>query len=200
MGILNDDPSILQMRRLGTVRRWGIVLTNRTQTVDAHLFQVLVAARFLMCFQPFQEASMTAQYRADLYEAIMRSDAAESLSNDLPAPFKSYFLSYQAEEWEGFAESEGPMRQHIKAADMLEAIAFLNEEIAMGNHTVQQVYDSLTNAFTTRFRELDPLFILSQWKAQTNPNRHPLLDLIDERWKASNTRNGKLMKEAKDGV
>lgn len=170
----------LMLRRLNFVPRWGIIPTIRQQSVGEHTFGVNVALRWL--FEHYFEYSPETKLKC--YEYAIAHDAVESITGDIPTPFKRKTARYAMDQF----EAEFPhthVDEHVKRivglADKLEAIAFLWEEERMGNQCVKNVIEQLSSRFVDQIKEVklalktpdSPHHILQRWLSETDPSIHP---------------------------
>lgn len=170
----------LMLRRLNFVPRWGIIPTIRKQSVGEHTFGVCVALKWLL--KHYIPASTTEELAA--FEYAIEHDVLESISGDMPSPFKRAVLGSATDEFEAqFPHNK--VSSHIKEivgmADKLEAIAFLWEEERMGNQCVKNVIEQLTSRFVDQIKHFEPVFktpdapnfIVARWLSETDPAIHP---------------------------
>ena len=108
------------------VPRWVAIASNRRQSVAEHEHGVLVIARMLMDNHP---RGHEPEFRLEVYECTVGHDREESITGDHPSPTKA------PKSPEGMSQAQ----ILVKCADILEAIGFLHEEIALGNQRLKMV-------------------------------------------------------------
>lgn len=144
-------------RRLSWVPRWTAMPVIRQQMVDAHSFHVVHIALWLTDFHKDNEAL---DFRGSVVMKALEHDIDEAVTGDHPSPNKKK-REYQEHEQVAII---------VKLADLLEAIAFVEEEYQLGNRTLEQV----GVVKRKEFHELWPLF-----KYSMLPTTRPLAsDLI----------------------
>lgn len=130
---MNEDKSLRWSRRLGIVPRWVVVPTIQHQTVAEHCFHVARTALWLVRLLPHmgEKGMDLSAYEHDILIEALRHDDDEAATGDNPSPTKGPkdFTTYNT------------LKLVVKVADMLESLAFLHEEMSMGNRRVQEVTD-----------------------------------------------------------
>lgn len=156
------------MGRLSTVKRWAIVPTLRQQSVAEHSYNVCILVSYIMStLAPVHHRSMIGR----ALELALEHDADEAITGDVPATAK--FIGYtNANALSDSLLSIGidlisskktnPNEWfYVKLADILEALWFINTEIAMGNTTLADISNDISDVLNTfininqsRFNEL----------------------------------------------
>jgi len=124
------------LRRLSVVPRWTVVPTIQRQNVAEHTFHVVCTARWLVSVC----AEATGKHYTDgqmlrLIDLCLDHDADEAAKGDAPSPSKGM------KRYEGINEMEA----FVKVCDVLEAYAFITEDIQMGNKRVGAILLDLTD-------------------------------------------------------
>lgn len=143
-------------RTLQIVPRWGIVPTIRRQTVDAHSFHVATVALALAArHRSVHEGN--ALLGPLLIEALIH-DASESISGDLPSPFKrligSDIINAALRRFKVSKVSD-TVANILKCADCIEAMLFLREDMMLGNNVVGPVYTDISVNFKPHWSKFD---------------------------------------------
>lgn len=129
---MRANMTLRDVYRSSTVKRWGIVAISKEQSVAEHTFQVtMIASR--LCDMMGENAVV----RAQVIEYALVHDMAEVLTGDMATPLKD-FIGEEAKARLGkFEESilvlgrpidtGDRVKWIVKIADLVEAIAFLNQ-------------------------------------------------------------------------
>lgn len=146
---------VRRLRRLSTVKRWGVIPTVRTQTVAEHCYHMSWIALWLL-EQSGQLCELSPPAEVWLHRVIMLHDESEAFTGDIPSPMKGHInLSRSLSRLESMHalgvshfEDEFHSLAHdvYVLADILEALLFLHEENAMGNGSVLEVYEAVYTA------------------------------------------------------
>lgn len=118
--IMNDE-ELRKSRRLTHVPRWCVVPTLRPQKVDQHVYQSTQIARWLL---QGHDRGHDPLFVLEVIECVLDHDNDEARTGDTPTPAKAY---------NAYPEDSNQLKVVCKCADILEAICFLEEELAMGN-------------------------------------------------------------------
>lgn len=125
--------------RATDVNRWGIVKVARNQSIAEHSFQVaMIASRICDLLGEHQCFKDNVVWRA------LTHDLTEVLTGDLASPLKPLLGDEAQARLKSFeqsitilglpqAQGESKAQQVVKAADLIEAIAFLDQN-AMTSH------------------------------------------------------------------
>jgi hypothetical protein len=136
-----DNKTMQCMRRLGDVPRWQIVPTLRTQSVQEHSVGVLmIAGRMALR----HDINLT---RTNIM-TLLTHDDDEAIKGDVPSTAKTP---------KDPNDCEDVKHALLKFADYLESLAYLKEEMAMGNQRVRDVYHNVRDdaaVWGCRFLEL----------------------------------------------
>lgn len=128
--------------RLSTIPRWGIVRTIQQQKVDQHSFRVALIADKVAD----QWFGLNALNRYEVVMAALYHDQEEAASGDIPSIVNDLVdkgairLRYVDQLRTPFNDNP-VVHMVVKIADKMEAVEFLNSEMAMGNLTVVKVLD-----------------------------------------------------------
>lgn len=174
-------------RGLSDVSRWGIVRTIRRQSVAEHQYFVGVWTPELLRFVGVENASLILQ----AVEYALHHDDPEIVSGDVPTPLKKRLPPGLIDEATSFRIKplETPpefILKAVKALDYLEALAFLYEEQAIGNHRLLR----LINLLHTKFMKACDDFQDAAARSPDCTGFHP----IDRQWVYKN------LKKALDAV
>lgn len=130
-----------QLRVLGHVPRWTIVRTIQSQSVAEHSYFV---AKYAAMICEFLGTNETLKNACMLY--ALDHDIDEMISGDVPSPFKKApgmdfenAMGHYDFDLTPFYCNKNVTEQVVeivRAADLLDAAMFLQDEIAMGNTTV----------------------------------------------------------------
>lgn len=138
---MNPDKRLRWSRRLSVVPRWCVVPTIQSQTVDQHVFHVTRTAMWLTQYHIEATEAVShesySRFKLDVLEHALEHDDEEAATGDRPTPSKNVKHHY------------GMMPQQavvVKVADILEALAFLQEEKDMGNSRVGVVFTERVQA------------------------------------------------------
>lgn len=171
-----DDKTLARMRRLSTVPRWGVIPTIQSQNVAEHSFHVASIAGWLCQFTAYCDSL---DKRGLVIQRAMVHDSREAVSGDIPSPYKKF-----VDDPEDVHE-EGQLQVIIKLADLLESIAFLKEETAMGNGRVTPVINSLMGKLELVFTKLDLAIncgtmtfaeLMKKFETALSPYSHPIME------------------------
>lgn len=121
-----NDKDLRWSRRLSVVPRWVIVPTIQKENVAMHCYQAVQTARWLLGFHAtiWKDGPEAAHFRMQVIEHALDHDIDEAATGDKPSsskPGKTYHAG---------------MPQYaivVKVADILDMLAFLHQERAMGN-------------------------------------------------------------------
>lgn len=142
-----DDARLARIRKLAIVPRWGIVPTIRQQSVLEHSGQVVAIALWLVA----KTGASQRVLGSDLMMYALCHDELEALTGDLPSTVKSPIITTElkrlCDEYDEEYTPDEEVKIIVKAADLLEQMLWLHEEIAMGNRRVLQVYEGVTDRF-----------------------------------------------------
>lgn len=130
---MNNDKSLRWSRRLGIVPRWVVIPTIQNQTVAAHVFNVTRTALWLVRTLPHVGGKGMSREYVEHQVLIMalEHDDDEAATGDSPSPTKA------PKDFSAYSTT----KLIVKIADMLESLAFLQEEEAMGNRRVKEAQD-----------------------------------------------------------
>lgn len=155
-----------EIRDFSTVRRWGTLRTIQTQMVSDHSFYVALYARDLV--PHLRPAWREICDIGKLLTFAIWHDASETLSGDLPGPWKREVApdNYKAFERrylnQRFPESPHQEpdshveQQVVKVANSIDEIMFLSIEMSLGNRPAQRVRDDdVIPRYEKRLREYD---------------------------------------------
>lgn len=132
--------------RLSTVPRWGIVRTIQKQTVMEHCGRVaIIANRIAIKWFGILDA-------ITLYETInfaLHHDDVEAVSGDVPSIVKDLvneegMKARYCKELRPIPVSD-MARKIVRIADKMEALIFINTEMALGNDTLRLIRRDITN-------------------------------------------------------
>lgn len=177
-----DSEDLCKSRRLAFVPRWVVVPTTRTQNVAEHSYHVAQTARWLLSFhRPYPDVADQKNFELKVICEALDHDLNEAVYGDQPSPSKTH------------SEVE-PMQSTVvvKVADILEQLAFVNEQKKMGNVEAMAYPEAyLKNQLHTMwgyFRWFDdseskknkPLTsdLLNHYLKLVTPGRHPLEEAI----------------------
>lgn len=169
-------------RRLSFVPRWGVVPTLRRQSVAEHVFHTTRTALWLL---EHHTLGHDPAFRLQVLEQALRHDDAEAASGDIPSPYKTG-TGKETTVPAGLSAVDVV----VKCADLLEALAFIEEERKMGN---MHGMNSIVLNITTRFGKYWDLFsapsfithmdIIDRYLRQIVPDdrhyEHPVLENHD---------------------
>lgn len=108
------------MRRLSIVPRWAVVQTTRKQSVAEHSYGVALFSTMLL---EVHARGKEPAFRLEVLEYSIEHDKEESVTGDVPSPSKQSKAIDKSDQ----------VRILVKCADLLEAMAFMYEEILLGN-------------------------------------------------------------------
>lgn len=160
--------TLAEQLRASHVKRWHIVQTAREQTVAEHSFNVAVIAGSLAAGMRWG-GLLVAQNKLSLLNWALTHDMIESITGDVPTPFKKslnaaagYDVVAKAEDLvdrEQMAQYrmiKGTVVESIvKIADLIEAIYFLSDN-GIGTHA-KSVNDLLRSQLNELVDELEKL-------------------------------------------
>lgn len=161
--------------RLQHVPRWTTVPTIRNQNVAEHSHAVAVICVWLMGVgdNPIVKPE-------DVLRYALSHDELEASTGDIPSTAKSRGLVEVTVSGDPVSKTT---KDIVKIADFLEAISFLQTEIALGNMLVDEVLTWVIAAATEYYEEHDWLhkyFGMSGFSAlmrafliESNPKLHP---------------------------
>lgn len=169
------DDTLRYSRRLSFVPRWVVMPTIRKQSVAEHSYHVAQTVRWLMQFAPVPLQT----HEKEFVLAALDHDTDEAVSGDTPSPNKAQASPEMA-----------PMSKvFVKVADLLEAVAFVHEEMLLGNrYGMDQVLGNLMaklhdwwNVFpwdADRLGQRKPLTfdLTRRYLEQTTPKVHPVME------------------------
>lgn len=144
-----------RLRRLSSVPRWSGVPTLRPQMVDAHSFHVAPIALWLA----ESHARVGPKKRVDeILMTCLVHDEGEAVYGDVPSPSKRIVgpalkIFDEAKGYGGHPSED--IKVICKCADCLEALIFCEEEKAMGNTSLQYVWDDILNKLDTNWSKFD---------------------------------------------
>lgn len=122
-------------RRLSFVPRWTVAPLIRRQSVAEHCFHVARTSQWLLQYH----VDESPEFELEVIRLALDHDDAEAATGDAPSPGKTRCPPDQL----------GKAAIVVKCADVLEAMAFIQEEISMGNrHGMVVIYDDLINRFS----------------------------------------------------
>jgi len=146
-----------ELRTLQFVPRWAIVRTSRTQSVAEHSYYVALYSRWIIravcCIKWLADNDVGVD---EVLDAALTHDIEESFTSDIPNPIKKYAglrenVLFKA--WESktatdrfgdfYKEPREPIKRIVMLADIMEACAFLSEELRMGNKEVQEILNTM---------------------------------------------------------
>lgn len=123
-----NDKRLRWSRRLSVVPRWSVLPTVKSQNVAEHSFQVAQTVRWLLGFHI--DGCKDPGFQMACINAALDHDLEEAAEGDAPSPQRPKANPEQA----------GQKTVVIKCADILEALAFIQDERLMGNqHGVDEV-------------------------------------------------------------
>ncbi len=174
INLKTTEAHLRQSRRLRYVDRWAVIPTVKKQNVAEHSFHVIAIARWLTRYHAQQfESSFVLGV---MYEALVH-DEEESITGDMPTtskPRKDYSTWSQE-------------KIVVKVADIIEQLAYIRDEEAMGNKTLIEVRHYLCRQLNAvwQFFQLhadcvkrDGDWYVSQYLGYTRPEYHP--SLVDQ--------------------
>jgi len=174
-------------RGLSDVKRWGIVRTIRSQSVAEHQYFVGVWTPQLLRFVNVEDPALILQ----ALEYALHHDDPEIVSGDVPTPLKKRLPPGLLDEATSFRIP--PLKtppefilKAVKALDYLEALAFLYEEQAIGNHRLLRLINLLHTKFMKACDDFQDAASRSPDCVRFNP--------IDKQWVYKN------LKKALDAV
>ena len=157
-------------RRLRFVPRWAVMPTITKQNVAEHSYHVAQTCRWLI---PRHENFRSHTFALEVIELALDHDLDEALSGDIPAPYK------KTKEWDSASEAV----KLVGLADVMEAMAFLNEERYMGNKTTEPVLHDLARKYVKRHRAIrwrtngeGEIETWLAYRAQIRTDLHPALE------------------------
>jgi 5'-deoxynucleotidase YfbR-like HD superfamily hydrolase len=149
--------NILDLMRAGSVKRFHIVNTIRTQTLAEHQYGVAVLAGEIA-----ERLGLDAPAVASVVAAAIVHDSGETRSGDLPTPTKKKLRRAFGEAFDDIlAEFDIPLslppsvKTILKCADYLESMIFLMEH-KVGRHADVVMDDIMSDAFAFFDRSGDP--------------------------------------------
>lgn len=198
------------MRRLAEIQRWAVVPVLRRQSVAEHSFHVVYMARIVA---EHHALLCSGNYRAQLLDYAIDHDRIESMTGDKPSPYKRWLKLVNPgvvlEPPEDFAPDVSAMmmkaiKQVVKIADFLEALIFLEEEVALGNKRLFAVRADVWVNYVAVWQEFDwngppftappdgPKVVFKPsaeqyyhwWQQMLDPTYHP--GLAFNQWKSDN--------------
>lgn len=178
-----------RLRRLSVVPRWTVIPTIRRQSVAEHVYQVQWLTLALM--SKTKSGVLTqVEITSALIWALMHEEL-EAVTGDLPSPTKSpEYKQAMGELLDGVTivhEADFVTTQRVadlvKVADLLEAVLFLNEEIAMGNKAVTSIRNERKEKLMGAWAKVQDLFlgdgVLSDFIDELGLHSHPILETIN---------------------
>lgn len=124
MGPSYDAYDYRLMNRLKIVPRWCVIPTLRRQNVAEHTFHVMVICDWLLKFH----RDVTPEFSLEVMREALGHDRDEAITGDISAGSKPIPDAAKV-------ATKSDAEIVLKVADYLECIAFLNEEIRLGNTT-----------------------------------------------------------------
>lgn len=135
--------------------------TIQRQSVADHSFGVAIAAMWVM-----KKWGTDPALREAVLREALEHDMDEAVSSDIPSPYKH----------RGAPVRERPERYSvldiIKCADMLELMAFLQDEAYLGNRALGDVTERNRKIFCERWGAA----LLTEWLNETKMSVHPVLE------------------------
>lgn len=117
-----SDTDYRMMSRLRIVPRWCVIPTIQKQNVAEHTFNVMMLCDWLLSYHK----DVNPTFHIDVMRYALGHDRHEALTGDVAAGSKPI------PTWQDVA-GKPPLEVIVKVADYLDAIAFLQEEIRLGN-------------------------------------------------------------------
>lgn len=144
---------------LSWVPRWAIVNTIQKQSVADHCFGVALLVDRIATVVGVPEDNYKLRHK--LQRAALVHDAFESISGDLPTPYKRVISDSQAYEkykhkFQETYELDEFQKRILKIADLMEAAIFLNREQFLGNMSVTLIQNEIINKLRTACFEAGP--------------------------------------------
>lgn len=121
------------------VPRWIAITSNRHQSVAEHEHGVLVITKMLLAIH---RDGHIPEFRLEVFESAIGHDREESITGDHPSPTKA------PKDPNGMTQAQ----ILVKCADILEALAFLQEEMLLGNQRLGAVWEDVEARFEGWFR------------------------------------------------
>lgn len=137
--------------RMSVVKRWSVVSTLRQQSLAEHSFNVaLMADRIATNWFGIQDKWV----RFEVYDYAIKHDRKEAITGDFPSYIKRFvdelaIDEHYAEEFGIELEAGKTIRHIVKIADYMDAIIYLDMEMAHGNKSVLALRTDLRNRFET---------------------------------------------------
>lgn len=170
----SSNTRLRHSRRLSFVPRWVAVPTIRKQSVAEHVFGVVQTVVWLM---PHNAQLITTLDRMVVLELALDHDNDEAKTGDRPSPNKP----------KAVPDASDQMHVTIKVADILEAIAFIQEEKLLGNnYCMMPILDDLRARLHDWWTVFDwrpehgrkPITsdLITEYLEQATPKTHPVME------------------------
>lgn len=111
-------------RRLSFVPRWSVLPVTREQKVDQHCYHVTQITRYLLALH---DQGHDTTFCLETLEYALDHDENEAAFGDSPSTSKP------RKDYEALAREKGQIYIIVKAADLIESMMFLSEQVMMGN-------------------------------------------------------------------
>lgn len=151
-------------RRLSIVPRWSIIPTIRQQNVAEHSFQVAVLTKYLL---KFHEDATDNHFTREALSYALEHDEEEAVKGDMPGG------PVIKRDFKALTSERGQVWAVVKMADMLEAMIFLEEEVALGNEQVMPIIDGYE-------KDVERLNEYIAWDIPASRMRRVLKDIIED--------------------
>lgn len=152
-----DIKRLARLRTLSDVPRWCVIRTIRRQNVAEHSFHVAAIALWL---NQFLQIGIEENYL--LKEALFH-DEWESITGDTPSNFK-HVVKKAIDYYEAAKKGHVNIKLRIiKLADIIEAMLFIEEEMRLGNKSLQPVFDELMVKGRLVQQDLMPTWDVELW-------------------------------------
>lgn len=165
-------------RRLRFVPRWGVMPVIKPQNVAEHSYHVTMLARWLV---QYHERHDDKSFLADVLVHALEHDIEEAVTGDIPAPYKERQMDMMdlMDEDDTTSEAESV----VKLADVMEALVYLQEEMALGSSLLGSVFKERWDVYLGRYNHVawridlpavNPVTLWHACLAQTLPDVHPV--------------------------
>jgi len=188
---LLEPKRLRRLRRLGTVPRWTVVPTIKTQNVGEHSFHVAYMALWVARLHArLHDGSAD----LDILGFAIVHDETEAITGDIPASENGRNLSGKSKVMEnkyklGDCTASNDIKSVLKLADLLEAYLFVQEEKRLGNRALFDIEQDVKRRIfeaASRFEfgrdcpamATDPDILVSAFFKCFDPTLHPVMEKL----------------------